>query len=147
MGDEMGEDAPANAPAPVSLEASGSANQASLVALGLAWGVHAFTAAGAVVLAARLTRYESPAVAQLSGHNFGGDFGLQSGSQPGPGVYLLTPFARYDTDTITDRSGNARNLQGDLVFSTWVRRRLSDLSGQLRPHPLRAGVTVRSGMN
>ena len=66
------------------------------------------------VLVVLLTIGVTPALAQLSGHNLRSDFGLQSGSQPAPGVYLLVPFVRYDTDTIKDRSGNALNLPGDL---------------------------------
>ncbi len=68
---------------------------------------------------AALTFHGSPALAQLSGHNSPGDFGLLSGSQPAPGVYLLAPFLRYDTDTIKDRSGNTLNLPGDLVVNAF----------------------------
>ncbi len=67
----------------------------------------------ALVFAALIFR-AAPALAQLSGHNFTGDFGVQSGSQPAPGVYLALPFFRYDTNTIKDRSGNRLNLPGDL---------------------------------
>ena len=67
-----------------------------------------------IVVVALLTVQVTPAVAQLSGHNFTGDFGVQSGSQPAPGVYLALPFFRYDTNTIRDRSGNRLNLPGDL---------------------------------
>ena len=63
---------------------------------------------------ALLTLFASSASAQLSGHNLVGDFGLASGSQPEPGLYLVAPFARYDTDTIKGRSGNALNLPGEL---------------------------------
>lgn len=39
------------------------------------------------------------AEAQFLGHNFPGDYGLQSGTQPPPGRYasLLAPFYRSDT--------------------------------------------------
>ncbi len=57
-----------------------------------------------IVFAALLTIHVNPASAQLNGHNFTGDFGVQSGSQPAPGVYLALPFFRYDPDTIKDRS-------------------------------------------
>ena len=63
---------------------------------------------------ALLTVCVSSASAQLSGHNLLGDFGLQSGSQPDPGIYLVAPFARYDADTIKNRSGDALNLPGEL---------------------------------
>ncbi len=72
------------------------------------------TLAASAVAFAVLTFHASPSLAQLSGHNWTGDFGLQSGSQPAPGVYVLVPFFRYDTDTIRDRSGDTLNLPGDL---------------------------------
>ena len=68
----------------------------------------------ASLLLGAVTLHAAPASAQLSGHNLRGDFGLMSGSQPGPGVYFLVPAARYDTNTIKDRSGNPLNLPGDL---------------------------------
>ena len=72
----------------------------------------------AAVLALGLWGYlASPASAQLSGQNLLGDFGLQSGSQPEPGLYVLMPFARYTADTIKDRSGSALDLQGELGVS------------------------------
>ena len=61
-----------------------------------------------------LTLSSATATAQLSSHNLPGDFGLLSGSQPAPGLYLVAPFARYGSDTIKDRSGNPLDLQGDL---------------------------------
>jgi hypothetical protein len=44
--------------------------------------------------------------AQFLGHNFKGDFGLQSGSQPPPGFYLATLYLRYDGDRLRDRNGD-----------------------------------------
>ena len=69
-----------------------------------------------IVVAAALAAIlvSSPAFAQLSGHNLRGDFGLMSGSQPGPGFYFLAPAAWYDTDTIKDRSGDPLNVTGEL---------------------------------
>jgi len=48
-----------------------------------------------------------PVRAQFAGHNFRGDFGLQSGSQPDPGWYLAALYLRYDADTLRDRNGNS----------------------------------------
>lgn len=44
--------------------------------------------------------------AQLNGHNSLGDFGLQSGSQPDPGVYLAPFYFRYDGDRVRDANGD-----------------------------------------
>lgn len=38
--------------------------------------------------------------AQFMGHNFKGDFGLMSGSQPDPGFYLSGMYVRYDGDSL-----------------------------------------------
>lgn len=78
-----------------------------------------------IVIVALLTIRVSPASAQLSSHNLAGDFGVQSGSQPAPGMYLALPFFRYDSDTVKDESGDRLNLTGDLgvnaLFPTaWV---------------------------
>ena len=48
----------------------------------------------------------APAQAQLNGSHTLGDFGVQSGSQPAPGVYAALFYLRYDTDTIKDADGN-----------------------------------------
>ena len=47
-----------------------------------------------------------PARAQLNGSHSLGDFGVQSGSQPLPGVYAGLFYYRYSTDTIKDSAGN-----------------------------------------
>ncbi len=49
----------------------------------------------------------SPAWAQYQGHNFKGDFGVNSGSQPGPGVYFLVPYGQWNADDIKDADGNS----------------------------------------
>ena len=54
-----------------------------------------------------------PAQAQLNGSHSLGDFGVQSGSQPQPGVYAALFYLRYDTDTIKDAGGNTRSLSPD----------------------------------
>ena len=48
----------------------------------------------------------SPARAQYMGHNFHGDFGVNSGSQAGPGFYLALPFGQWNMDQIKDADGN-----------------------------------------
>jgi hypothetical protein len=64
--------------------------------------------------------------AQYLGHNFKGDFGLMSGSQPAPGFYFAPVYARYSVDTLRDRLGNAiePDVPGSLdtnayVFGAW----------------------------
>jgi len=47
----------------------------------------------------------APADAQLNGSHSLGDFGVQSGSQPAPGVYAALFYLRYDTDAIKDADG------------------------------------------
>ena len=47
-----------------------------------------------------------PARAQLNGSHLLGDFGVKSGSQPGPGFYAAAFYYRYSTDTIRDRDGD-----------------------------------------
>lgn len=53
-----------------------------------------------------LTLFAAPASAQFNGSHLLGAFGVQSGSQPKPGVYAATFYVRYDTDTIKDFAGN-----------------------------------------
>src|SRR5262245_37533525 len=49
----------------------------------------------------------SAARAQLLGFNLRGDAGLKSGSQPGPGVYLIAPlYYRSDYTGLRDRNGD-----------------------------------------
>ena len=44
--------------------------------------------------------------AQFNGHNLRGDFGLFSGSQPGPGWYAGVMGVNYDVDSLRDRNGD-----------------------------------------
>ena len=60
-------------------------------------------AAGVMLLRA------APAQAQLNGSHSLGDFGVQSGSQPLPGVYAGLFYYRYSTDTIKDSDGKTVN--------------------------------------
>src|SRR5512139_450453 len=48
----------------------------------------------------------APAQAQLVGSHTLGDYGVQAGSQPGPGFYNVVFYYRYSTDTIKDANGN-----------------------------------------
>jgi hypothetical protein len=44
--------------------------------------------------------------AQYQGHNLKGDFGVNAGTQPGPGTYLLLPYDQWNADAIKDADGN-----------------------------------------
>ena len=48
----------------------------------------------------------SPARAQYLGHNFHGDFGVNSGTLPGPGFYFVIPFGQWNMDQVRDADGN-----------------------------------------
>src|SRR5678815_937160 len=48
----------------------------------------------------------SPASAQYMGNNFHGDFGVNSGTQPGHGMYVAIPFAQWNANNIKDADGN-----------------------------------------
>jgi len=55
------------------------------------------------------------ALAQYLANNFHGDFGVNSGSQAGPGFYVAIPFAQWNADNIKDTDGNtlaASRFQG-----------------------------------
>ena len=47
-----------------------------------------------------------PAAAQYMGSNFHGDFGVNSGTQAGPGFYFAVPFAQWNVDHVKDAGGN-----------------------------------------
>ena len=63
----------------------------------------------------------TPSEAQLNGSHTPGDYGVQSGSQPQPGLYAALFYLRYDADTIKDADGNtirpAPNAPGSLAVS------------------------------
>ena len=45
--------------------------------------------------------------AGFAGHNTKGDFGVQSGSQPPPGIYVVAPmYYRYDADSLKNSNGD-----------------------------------------
>jgi len=68
-------------------------------------------AAAVVAVSALLA---NPAHAQLNGHNTKGDFGLLSGSQAPPGLYLAAPiYVRYDADTLRNSEGDRVSLDPD----------------------------------
>src|SRR5688572_20469791 len=46
------------------------------------------------------------AFAQYMVNNFHGDFGVNSGTQAGPGFYVAIPFAQWNADNIKDADGN-----------------------------------------
>ena len=48
----------------------------------------------------------APSRAQLAGSHTLGDYGVQAGSQPGPGFYNVIFYYQYSTDTIKDADGN-----------------------------------------
>ena len=48
----------------------------------------------------------SPAFAQYMGSNLRGDFGVNSGSQAGPGLYFVVPFVQWNVDEIKNADGN-----------------------------------------
>ncbi len=62
-------------------------------------------AVGAAILVAFLV-LARPAFGQYMGSNFHGDFGVNSGSQPGPGLYVAIPFAQWNVDQIKNAGGN-----------------------------------------
>jgi hypothetical protein len=51
-----------------------------------------------------------PAQAQLNGSHTLGDFGVNSGTQPGPGFYAALFYLHYGTDTIKDADGDTVRL-------------------------------------
>jgi hypothetical protein len=75
--------------------------------------------AAAAILSADLAH------AQYAGHNTKGDFGLQSGSQPPPGLYLVAPmYYRYDADSLKNRDGDTVSIdpeeRGSLDVNAYV---------------------------
>jgi len=66
-----------------------------------------------------------PAYAGFAGHNTKGDFGLQSGSQPPPGFYLVAPmYYRYEGDSLKNRNGDSVRIDpegsGSLTANAYV---------------------------
>lgn len=46
-------------------------------------------------------------MAQMSGHNLKGDFGLMSGTQPAAGFYFAPLYMHYNGDTLRNRNGDS----------------------------------------
>lgn len=61
-----------------------------------------------------------PAHAQFNGSNLLGDFGVGSGTQPGPGLYAATFYYRYYSDTIKDSSGKRITYSPDAPSSATI---------------------------
>lgn len=86
-----------------------------------------------VLLVAVAALVSTPASAQLSGHNFRGDYGLTSGSQPEPGWYVSMFYVAYETDKVVDRNGDRISFdpslpgsvtaQGIAPFGWWVSKK------------------------
>jgi hypothetical protein len=75
----------------------------------------------AVVLGSVLAMCAGEAHAQLMGHNQLGDFGLQAGTQPPPGFYLVAPlYSRYEADTLRNGLGNRSPAQTDVSVNAYV---------------------------
>ena len=61
---------------------------------------------GASLLTATLGMTLTQAHAAFLGHNFRGNYGLLSGTQPDPGLYLSAMYLRYDADKLLNSSGD-----------------------------------------
>lgn len=61
--------------------------------------------------------------ADFLGNNTTGDYGIGSGTQPDPGVYLNFFYLDYSADTLRDQDGNSYGVdparQGDLDVNAW----------------------------
>src|SRR5215510_2957445 len=66
------------------------------------------TVASVTILAALLCA--APASAQLNGENLLGDMGVQSGTQPLPGMYASFIYYRYDAASLRDANGKRLTL-------------------------------------
>ena len=60
----------------------------------------------ASLLTGTLGMTPSPAHAAFLGHNFRGDYGLLSGTQPDPGLYLSAMYLRYDANRLLNSHGD-----------------------------------------
>ena len=66
--------------------------------------------------------WPTPAPAQYMVNNFHGDFGVNSGTQAGPGFYVAIPFAQWNADNVKDADGNtlaASAFQGIDIRATF----------------------------
>ena len=79
----------------------------------------------AALLAVFSTLNVGLAQAGFAGHNTKGDFGVQSGSQPPPGIYFVAPmYYRYDADTLKNSNGDSVQIdpagRGSLEANAYV---------------------------
>jgi len=75
----------------------------------------------AAMVCAALALCATQAQAQFLGHNTPGDFGLQSGSQAPPGLYLVAPlYVHYDSDTLRNGLGNSSPFETDVAMNAYV---------------------------
>ena len=75
----------------------------------------------AAMVCAALALCATQAQAQLLGHNTPGDYGLQSGSQAPPGIYLVAPlYVRYDADTVRNGLGNKSPAGTEVGMNAYV---------------------------
>ena len=68
---------------------------------------HGTLLAAITLLAAFVALTSDQAHGQFLGHNFRGDFGMLSGSQPEPALYFAPMYVRYDADTLRNRFGDS----------------------------------------
>ena len=64
-----------------------------------------------------------PAAAQLNGHNLRGDYGLSSGTQPPPGLWVGLFYPNYNVDELRGRDGRKLPFQGDVnvqALAPWL---------------------------
>ena len=78
-----------------------------------------------ITLLLTITMYADYAHAGFAGHNTKGDFGLQAGSQPPPGIYVVAPmYYRYDADSLKNRDGESIRIdpeeRGSLEANAYV---------------------------
>ena len=69
-----------------------------------------------------MTLLLAPAVAsaQLNGNNLRGDFGVGSGTQPAPGVYLSMLYVKYDTDDLRNKDGERVPTRGEVDVNAFA---------------------------
>ncbi len=78
----------------------------------------------AILLVSVLSLHGQQALAGFAGHNTKGDYGLQSGSQLPPGMYLYPMYYRYDGSDLINRDGDSIRIdpegRGSLDVNAYV---------------------------
>ena len=88
------------------------------------------------------------AQAQLLGFNLRGDAGMKSGSQPGPGIYLIAPlYLRADYNGLRDRNGDEILSGLNLDVNLWVVPGLAVTTKPRSRAELTASRSFRFGMD